>query len=284
MANATSNALSVRSETKVPRLAVDRRSITDRLAGRTSLVLHSGSSNGDPTSRTDSANTVIISTFKDIIQPYSAFESYMYDHFVGPVLAGFFEELVPELEAHLNEGDRLLDVGCGGGHISRLIADWRPDLEVVGLDLSPQQIARAQKAGDGYGQRLSYVVGSATALPFADGSFDALISVGSIKHWPDRLLGLSECVRVLRPGGLMIVTEADRSCQFEDMQRFVNRIAVPNLAKPLFSMFYRTYIAGQSIDVLDARELAEALDGAALSVTRTSSGGVMFSGQTCSVR
>lgn len=222
---------------------------------------------------------MLISTVKDIVKPYSAFESWIYDKLVGPVLASFFEEVRSDMEASLPPHARVLDVGCGGGHISRLLVDWKAGLQVTGLDLSPEQIERAREAARDYGDRLSYVVGTATDLPFEDDSFDALISIGSIKHWPDRALGLRECVRVVRPGGLLVITETDRSCHFEDMNRFIDRLALPSFAKPLFRMVYRTHIAGQSIDLLDARELLAELGGADLTVVRTSNGGLKMWGK-----
>jgi ubiquinone/menaquinone biosynthesis C-methylase UbiE len=222
---------------------------------------------------------MLISTFKDIVRPYSAFESWAYDKLVGPVLASFFEELREDLDAALPIQGRLLDVGCGGGHISRLLADWKAELEVTGLDLSAEQIERARYAARGYGDRLKYVVGTATELPFENDSFDALISIGSIKHWPDQPLGLRECVRVVRPGGLLVITESDRSCRFEDMNRFIDRIALPSFAKPVFRMVYRTHVAGQSIDLLDARELLVDVSGAELTVVRTSNGGLKMWGK-----
>lgn len=228
---------------------------------------------------------LLISTFKDIVRPYSAFESWAYDRLVGPVVANFFvEEFHEELDAALPSGSRLLDVGCGGGHISRSLADWKTDLQITGLDLSVEQIERARHAAIGYGDRLSYVVGSATALPFEDHSFDALISVGSIKHWSDRALGLRECVRVVRPGGLLLITEADRSCRFEDMNRFIDRLGLPRFAKPVFRMVYRTHVAGQSIDLLDARELRERVPEAELMAVRTSNGGLKMWGKVSAER
>jgi ubiquinone/menaquinone biosynthesis C-methylase UbiE len=222
---------------------------------------------------------MLISTFKDIVRPYSALESWAYDKLVAPVLASFFEELRDDLDAALPSHGRVLDVGCGGGHISRLLADWKPTLRITGLDLSTAQIDRARHAARGYGDRLSYVVGTATNLPFADDSFDALVSVGSIKHWPDRLLGLRECVRVVRPGGLVLITETDRSCRFEDMNRFIDRIPLPSFAKPVFRMVYRTHVAGQSIDLLDARELLAEISGAELTAIRTDNGGLKMWGK-----
>jgi ubiquinone/menaquinone biosynthesis C-methylase UbiE len=222
---------------------------------------------------------MMISMLKNIVRPYSAVESWIYDQLVGPVLATFFEELLPDLSDVLEHGGRLLDVGCGGGHISRMIADWNRQVEVMGLDLSPEQIARARKAARGYGERLTYVEGTALELPFERASFDAVISIGSIKHWPDRDRGLAECVRVLQPGGMLIVTETDRSCHFDDMNRFIERLAVPGPLRTPLRMIYRTYVAGQSIDLLEARELAGRLQGLELAVERTNNGGLKLWGR-----
>ena len=98
-------------------------------------------------------------------------------------------------------GARVLDVGCGPGHRSIRLADQ--DLEVIGVDLDPEMIERAQAnaAGSDGTRRPSFVVGDVAALPFPDASFDVAVSTFSIHHWAEPATGLAEIGRVLRPGG-----------------------------------------------------------------------------------
>jgi ubiquinone/menaquinone biosynthesis C-methylase UbiE len=96
----------------------------------------------------------------------------------------------------------VLDVGTGPGRVARLIAAACPTVEVEGIDLSPEMIARATSAAKTTSTRnLRFHVGDVAALPFADGSVDLVVSTLSFHHWDDPAAGPSEIVRVLGPGG-----------------------------------------------------------------------------------
>jgi SAM-dependent methyltransferase len=86
-----------------------------------------------------------------------------------------------------------------------------------------------------------------------------VVSVGSIKHWPDPRRGLAECVRALRPGGRLVIAEVDRGCLLDDARRFVARWRMPSPLRPLGLVLFRTFVAGQGIDGDDARALAAGL-------------------------
>jgi ubiquinone/menaquinone biosynthesis C-methylase UbiE len=90
---------------------------------------------------------------------------------------------------------RVLDVGCGTGALLRRLAARLPEAELAGLDPAPRMLAEARKRLNGV--RLEQ--GVAERLPFADASFDLVVSVLSFDHWSDQELGLAECARVLRP-------------------------------------------------------------------------------------
>jgi SAM-dependent methyltransferase len=100
-----------------------------------------------------------------------------------------------------------------------------------------------------------FVQGSALELPFEAGDFDAVVSIGSIKHWPDAARGLAECARVLRPGGPLFVVEVDRGCRWDDARAFVDDWRMPRALRPLGLALFRTWVAGQAIDLDDARAL-----------------------------
>jgi SAM-dependent methyltransferase len=96
---------------------------------------------------------------------------------------------------------RVLDLGCGGGHVSFAVA---PHVrEVVAYDLSAEMLAVVAKAARDRGLgNLSTERGVAEKLPFADASFDYVFSRWSAHHWRDLDLGLREAARVLKPGGV----------------------------------------------------------------------------------
>jgi SAM-dependent methyltransferase len=100
-------------------------------------------------------------------------------------------------------GERLLDLGFGGGTlIERALAE-HPGVRVVGADPSEDMVARLAEhlAPDIASGRLELVVASAESLPLPDGALDCLTSVYTVYFWPDAARGLAEVRRVLRPGG-----------------------------------------------------------------------------------
>ena len=104
------------------------------------------------------------------------------------------------------ERGRLLDVGCGPGRLDRLLAASSPDLEVVGLDASPEMI---EQAGRGPAlPNLSFRVGTAEDSPFHE-EFDFAIAVLTFHHWDDPVAGLTGVHRALKPGGRFWIFEGN---------------------------------------------------------------------------
>jgi SAM-dependent methyltransferase len=114
------------------------------------------------------------------------------------------EEWAPRVAeaAGIHSGDRVLDVACGTGVLTREAASRAgPTGAVTGLDLSPEMLAVAARLSPG----LRWQEGSAEALPFADQSFDAVVSQFGLMFFPDQVAGLREMMRVLVPGGRLAV-------------------------------------------------------------------------------
>ena len=111
----------------------------------------------------------------------------------------------------LNLGDRprVLDVATGTGDLAIDIARSRPNATVIGLDPSERMLAIAEQKVQkrSLTDRVSFVVGDAQALPYRDCEMDAATIAFGIRNVPDRLLGLRELARVVRPGGRVAVLE-----------------------------------------------------------------------------
>ncbi len=103
------------------------------------------------------------------------------------------------------ESLRILDVGCGTGYTTQGILDHEGVGEVVGVDINPVQLNRAFKKLHDKSKNLSFSRGDAEDLPFADSTFDAVISVGAIEYFPDPERAILEMSRVVKRGGLVVV-------------------------------------------------------------------------------
>ncbi|WP_298439617.1 methyltransferase domain-containing protein [Geobacter sp.] len=115
--------------------------------------------------------------------------------------------------AGIREGDRVLDVGCGTGTASFLMAEQAgPEGEVVGIDLAERMIAIARKklAKSGLGN-ISFRQANAEDLPFPDSSFDRVtfFAVLHEMNHEGRINALKETCRVLRPGGRVLINDLD---------------------------------------------------------------------------
>jgi len=112
----------------------------------------------------------------------------------------------------IQPGDRLLDMGCGGGRHAFEAA--RRGARVVALDTDRSELsqvtavfaAMAQAGEIPEGGSGLAVSGDATCLPFEDGSFDKVIAAEVLEHLPADQLAMNEIARVLRPGGMVAVT------------------------------------------------------------------------------
>lgn len=117
------------------------------------------------------------------------------------------ERFIGQLQ--LDGSSRVLEIGCGSGgpalHLARLIG-----CEIVGVDLHEDGVANATRMAReaGLDARVSFVRADASeALPFASGSFGALLCVDTVNHLRDRARVFDEWVRLLAPGGRVLFTD-----------------------------------------------------------------------------
>lgn len=100
-------------------------------------------------------------------------------------------------------GQRILDVGCGGGIALEKLAELFPHAELYGCDISPLSIDVAKKRNEKYltSWRMIFKQCTVQDLIFPTGYFDTVISIESLYFWPDIPKGLKEINRVLKKGG-----------------------------------------------------------------------------------
>ncbi|MBW4520037.1 MAG: methyltransferase domain-containing protein [Scytolyngbya sp. HA4215-MV1] len=117
----------------------------------------------------------------------------------------------------LPAGTTVLDVGCGIGGSSRILAkDY--GFAVTGVTISPQQVKRAQELTP-HDLNVTFLVDDAMALSFPDASFDVVWSIEAGPHMPDKAVFAKELMRVLKPGGVLVVADWN---QRDDRQKPLN--------------------------------------------------------------
>jgi ubiquinone/menaquinone biosynthesis C-methylase UbiE len=120
-----------------------------------------------------------------------------------------FRQRLAEL-ARLEQGQSVLDVGCGTGALALAAKGFVGAAgSVAGIDPSPEMVARARKKATKAGVEARFEVATIEALPFADATFDAALSSLMLHHLTDEGLrqGLGEIARVLKPGGRFLAVD-----------------------------------------------------------------------------
>jgi ubiquinone/menaquinone biosynthesis C-methylase UbiE len=181
----------------------------------------------------------------DIWRDADAAKDYL-DH-AAAELAAAKEQL--DVMLKVRAGSHVLDVGCGTGNdVRALAARVGPSGRVVGLDSSEQLIARGEPGGPDSAP-VEFVLGEAGDLPFDDGTFDVARAERVLQHVPDPAAAVAEMLRVIRPGGQVLVTDPDHGMWAPDMddRRLTRRIMdwwsehIPNpwVARRLRDLFVR---------------------------------------------
>jgi len=127
--------------------------------------------------------------------------------------------------AHRISSGRILDVGAGPSYVDIEIAKLG-DFEIVALDDSKKmvKVARQNVSQAGVSHKVGVNLGSAEDLPFHDGVFDFVISIGSLHFWKLPLKVLDEIYRVLRNGGGGMIGDVRRDAPEEEIAKVTKRM------------------------------------------------------------
>jgi SAM-dependent methyltransferase len=121
---------------------------------------------------------------------------------IAETFAPIHDRIVEALE--IGPGARVLDVACGTGGIALRAA--RAGADVVGIDISPDQLGKARRAAEAEGLEIRFDAGDCAQLPYADAAFDVVVSAFGAIFAPDHEQTAAELARVCRPGGRLALT------------------------------------------------------------------------------
>jgi SAM-dependent methyltransferase len=150
----------------------------------------------------------------------------------------------------LTTDSRALDVGCGSGWATRLMAEYARNGHVVGIDISDEMVEVARSESSDYGN-VSFEVASAENLPFRDSQFTHAFSMESLYYYSNMAVALKEIHRVLEDGG-RFVTVVDLYAENEPSHQWIPTLKVP--VQLLSTVEYRTLLtAAGFVNVVDER-------------------------------
>jgi ubiquinone/menaquinone biosynthesis C-methylase UbiE len=127
-----------------------------------------------------------------------------------------------------------------------------PDSRLVGVDISPAMVTQAQRNRETYGKdpRIEVQVAGANALPFADGTFDRVVSTGSLHHWKDPVHDLSEAHRVLKANGYALLYDLVRYMPKEILQQIRTQFGGFRLGLLWLHSFEEPFLNAEEMEAL----------------------------------
>lgn len=137
------------------------------------------------------------------------------------------------LQPHLRDGERWLDAGCGSGYFARELANAGAD--VIGVDAAMGMVeeSMARATSEPHAARMSFQqVETIERLPFADASFDGVLCSSVIEYVHDYAQALRELGRVLRPGGVLLVTVPNKVAMTRVLERGVFAVTSQVMEEP----------------------------------------------------
>lgn len=136
------------------------------------------------------------------VETYGANPAANYERYFVPAIGEPLGRSLIAL-AVLRAGERVVDVACGTGVVTRLAAEEVGDSSVVGVDVNPGMLAVARAAASD--AAIEWHEASADGLPLGDGTFDVALCQMGLQFFPDRYGALRELRRVLVPGGRIVL-------------------------------------------------------------------------------
>lgn len=119
---------------------------------------------------------------------------------------------VETIGKHIKDGDRVLDIGCANGYATFRQAASHRLASITGVDFAANMVVAAQKTKrqNGMGDGITFLEGDVRSLQFEDNTFDVAYTTRvliNLPTWEQQMQGISECIRVVKPNGIILLSE-----------------------------------------------------------------------------
>lgn len=196
------------------------------------------------------------------------FVSNIYGYLAGPASVKMFSaSLDQDFLKHMPIDAEVLEIGSGPGLQAIEMIIKRPDIHLVASDFSERFVQLGQRnlskaisqsrvnVNNGTEPLLAFVQANAMDLDvFPESSFDGVYSMTAIKHFPDPVRGIKECLGILRPGGCLFISEFYKEASWDDMCNLLKIINLPGIIKPLVGRIIYSGLKKDSPSLSDVRK------------------------------
>jgi len=112
-------------------------------------------------------------------------------------------------QANLQPGQKVLDLACGTGTLAIMVKEFEPALELTGVDADRRMLNKARRKAGSAGVSIGFDQALSFSLPYADDSFDQVLSTMFFHHltWEEKVSSVREVYRILQPGGQFFVAD-----------------------------------------------------------------------------
>ncbi len=155
---------------------------------------------------------------------------------------------IETIKNYINDGDCVLDVGCANGYATFKQAELHKLASITGVDFATNMIKTAQKIKKERPNtdNISFFEGDIRQLQFPDNTFDMVYTTRvliNLPNWEQQLQGINECIRVTKPNGLIVLSEA-----FWEPLMLLNAMRALSKLPPLVEHDFNRYIKQQSLE------------------------------------
>lgn len=149
---------------------------------------------------------------------------------------------IGEVNKYLSDGDKVLDVGCANGYSTVQFASEKR-ITIKGVDFADEMIvnarSRLKECRDKLSGKVEFQIGDITSLDEPAGAYDKVVVIRvliNLQNWRRQLMGLRECIRVLKPGGILLLSEATLQGWMR-LNKFRNEWGLPDIPMPKFNQY-----------------------------------------------
>ena len=166
-----------------------------------------------------------------------------------------FREAAERASEKLRDGSSVLELAPGPGFFSIELAK-RGNFRITGLNISRTMVEIAKQGAKQAGTKVDFQLGNASAMPFANESFDFVYCSAAFKNFTEPVRALNEIDRVLRPGGEALIADLSKDTPIEEIDRYVSQSGRGKLDGWLTKMAFRVLLLKRAYTTKDFQRMA----------------------------